>query len=368
MNEEKKYRKMVSVFFHAFWTIFVAACFSLCFAAGYLFSEWIFGVFGYPPKMLERILSGFFGIGFFIIVMMFLKAFMEFYNRKRFGENNRHIRIGGSAFLKETMDAMNRIARGDFNVKVTVAKNDPFSEVAESVNKMARELGSMENLRQDFISNVSHEIQSPLTSISGFAALLKTEDISEDMRTHYIDVIESESRRLSKLSENLLKLSALEYDSVPVSAEEYRLDKQIENIILMLEPQWSAKGLSPVLELNKILFQGDEELMSQVFINLLHNSIKFTPNGGEFGVTLTSSENEIHCNVFDSGIGISKEEQVRIFERFYKADKSRSRKLGGNGLGLPLVKKIVELHGGSVTVKSELGNGADFNISLPIKK
>jgi signal transduction histidine kinase len=273
------------------------------------------------------------------------------------------------SILKSTMDAMDRIAHGDFNVLIPVRENDPFGAVADSVNEMARGLSSMEKLRQDFISNVSHEIQSPLTSIGGFAALLKSGDLDESQRTHYLDIIETESRRLSNLSANLLKLSALESDVTPITPREYRLDKQLENAVLVLEPQWTDKNLTPTLDLSKITFTGDEELLSQVWINLLHNAVKFTPEGGAFGVTLRREDGgDVTCRVYDSGIGIDAQDRVHIFERFYKADSSRDRALGGNGLGLSLVKKIVELHGGTIDVESEPGHGAAFTVRLPAPK
>lgn len=232
---------------------------------------------------------------------------------------------------------------------------------------MAKQLGTMEQARQNFISDVSHEIQSPLTSISGFAALLKDDTLSDEQRAHYIDIIETESKRLSKLSENLLKLSMLESDAAPIIPCQYRLDKQIENTVLLLEPQWSGKKLNPNLDLAKTPFIGDEELLSHVWINLLNNAIKFTPEGGDFGVTLITAENKICCTISDTGIGILPDAQIHIFERFYKIDKSRDRSLGGNGLGLSLVKKIVELHDGTIDLQSELGKGTAFTVKLPLK-
>ena len=270
--------------------------------------------------------------------------------------------------LKDTIEAIERIARGDFGVFIPVEKHNPFSEIAESVNKMARELGSMESLRQNFISDVSHEIQSPLTSISGFAALLKNEGITPRQRAHYIDVIETEARRLSKLSDNLLRLSSLEGSEEPLKITSFSLDKQIQNAALVLEPQWSAKSIDLSLSLDKTVCSGDEGLLNQVWINLLHNAVKFTPEGGKVDVTLTRGESEATCRVSDTGIGISEEDRMHVFERFYKADKARDRALGGSGLGLSLVKKIVELHGGTVGVESRPGEGSAFTVTLPFKK
>lgn len=257
----------------------------------------------------------------------------------------------------DLLDAMKRIAGGDFSVFVPT--NDlAHTELAEAINNMAENLGNLETMRQDFISNVSHEIQSPLTSIGGFAALLKKDGLSDDERRRYADIIETESKRLSSLSDNLLKLSAL--DNKPLVKTEYRLDRQLQNVILTLEPQWSAKNLTVEADLGKCSISGDEDLLSQVWVNLLVNAIKFTPESGIIRVSL----NENVVKIADTGVGISKDDLPHIFERFYKVDKSRDRSLGGNGLGLSLTKKIVELHEGTLTVQSEPGKGTVFMISL----
>jgi signal transduction histidine kinase len=255
------------------------------------------------------------------------------------------------------LDALERIAQGDFSVFIE-EDEDVHGELAEAINEMAKNLGNLETMRQDFISNVSHEIQSPLTSIGGFAALLKDPDLPEPERRRYAEIIESESRRLSSLSANLLKLSSL--DEHPLTKAEFRLDKQLSSVILTLEPQWAAKKLNVEAELEKCPVQADEELLSEVWLNLLHNAIKFTPEGGTIRVSLA----EAAVRVEDSGVGIGKEELPHIFERFYKADKARDRALGGNGLGLSLVKKIVELHGGTIAVESEREKGTAFTVRL----
>lgn len=280
---------------------------------------------------------------------------------------NKHKRFDLSHFpiLSGAVEAMDKIASGDFNVLVKTNELDPFNEVADNVNRMAKELGSLEKLRQDFISDVSHEIQSPLTSISGFAALLKKGNLSENQISHYANIIETESKRLSKLSENLLRLSNLESDNNNLNLKKYQMNKQIESILLMLEPQWSEKNITLDVSLDETTICGDEDLLSQVFINLLNNAIKFTPESGNIVVSLSSNENGIKCKISDTGIGISPQDQPRIFERFYKADKSRDRSLGGNGLGLSIVKKIIDLHGGKISITSEIGKGTEFTVWLP---
>ncbi|MDR2860659.1 MAG: HAMP domain-containing histidine kinase [Elusimicrobiota bacterium] len=363
MNTEQ-YNSRPKVYFTKLYFLLFVIAFIIWFAIGYELSEILFRFTGKPSELLMRIISGLCGICAVLTYIVVVRGFILRYGKKHFGKQF-HNHILSHSILKNTMDAIDKISRGDFNVFIDAEENNPFKEVAESVNKMARELSSMEKLRQDFISNVSHEIQSPLTSINGFAALLKTASLTENEKLHYIDIIETESKRLSNLSSNLLKLSALESTVTPIAQRRYHLDKQIENAVLMLEPQWAAKNLNPDISLSKTFFYGDEELLNQVWINLLHNAIKFTRQGGTFGVLLASYKNEIQCRIFDNGIGIAKEDQIHIFERFYKADKSRDRSLGGNGLGLSLVKKIVELHNGTIELQSEIGKGTSFTIVLP---
>ncbi|WJH35317.1 HAMP domain-containing histidine kinase [Paenibacillus sp. CC-CFT747] len=237
--------------------------------------------------------------------------------------------------------------------------------MVDSINTMAAELGELETMRQEFISNVSHEIQSPLTSIRGFARALQNPDLPLETRRHYLSIIETESSRLSRMSDHLLKLTSLESKHHPFEPKPYRLDRQLKSIILSLEPQWAEKGLEVEAELEEVTVTADEELMSQVWINLLHNSIKFTPAGGTLTVKAARSRKEIVVVLTDTGIGLDEEEKEHIFERFYKADRSRSRAAGGSGLGLAIVKKIVDMHEGGIEVEGSPGEGTRFRITLP---
>ena len=266
------------------------------------------------------------------------------------------------------IDTIEQISQGNFNVLIESHDRSIHNELATAVNDMAKNLGTLENMRQNFISNISHEIQSHLTSIGGFAVLLQGDTLTDEQRKHYAVIIKTESERLSRMSENLLKLSTLESKEKTLSSNEFRLDKQIENIILTLEPQWSSKNILPEADLSKTLYFGDEELLSQVWINLLVNAVKFTPEDGKINIALTNENEFCRIDISDTGIGIDDESKMHIFERFYKADKSRDRSLGGNGLGLSLVKKIIELHGGYITVESEINKGAVFSVFLPLKK
>ena len=276
-------------------------------------------------------------------------------------------RTNQPSLIRATLEALEKIAQGNFDVFIEQDEHGHYIEITDSINKMAKELGSMEQLRQDFISNISHEFQSPLTSISGYAALLRKDGVTLK-QLEYATIIEEESKRLSKLSDNLLRLSALEVENNPITKASLRLDRQIENVVLLLEPQWKIKNIIPETTLPKITVFGNEDLLKQVWINLLVNAIKFTPENGEINVSLKEDGENAVCLISDNGIGIASSDQIHIFQRFYKADKSRDRSLGGNGLGLALVKKIVNLHEGDVTVQSALGKGTTFKVTLPIKE
>jgi signal transduction histidine kinase len=269
------------------------------------------------------------------------------------------------------IDAMSRIAKGDFSVRIDPGHRDdgPFqgviSELVKSVNNMALELDQMEALRQEFISNVSHEIQSPLTSIRGFAQALQNDRLSPAEKVHYLSIIENESTRLSRITENLLKLAALDSEHAKFDPKPFALDKQIRDLILACEPQWTGKDIDMDVALDEVTITADEDLLSQVWINLIHNSIKFTPSEGRIHVELHPRGDKVEFQICDTGIGIAAEDQARIFERFYKSDKSRERSQGGSGLGLSIAKKIVEMHKGSITVQSKLGEGSLFTVCLP---
>jgi signal transduction histidine kinase len=322
--------------------------FALAQLAGYGAAMGIFHFTGAPPAALAHILAALLGVWLLAAAVKLTFTFPGWDRMRQHEEIH-------SLFT----DALARIARGDFNVLIDADNVDMHHEFAAAINDLAKNLGNLETMRQDFISNVSHEIQSPLTSIGGFAALLKDDALPAGERRRYAEIIEAESRRLSSLSDNLLKLSAL--DNNPLVKTEFRLDQQLSNIVLTLEPQWSAKNLTVEADLRKSVISGDENLLSQVWVNLLVNAIKFTPAGGIIYVSLEGSA----VKIADTGTGIAREDLPHIFERFYKVDKARDRALGGNGLGLSLVKKIVELHEGRVSVDSVIGAGAAFEVFLP---
>ncbi len=314
----------------------------------------------YPSNFTRQVLQSFIG-GVFAIIMIAIGAFIF---RKRI---KKRIDEAGGIFSR-IIEAIEKIATGDFNIHIDSKQPDErFAELVKSMNYMAAELGKMEEMKQEFISNVSHEIGSPLTSIRGFATALKQNDLDEAERNRYLTIIEMESVRLSKLSSNLMRLTLLDAENRTFEPKMYRLDKQLRNSILSCEPQWTKKNITIEAIFDPVTITADEQLLSQVWQNLIYNSIKFTPENGEITLTLSMKEEQIHFTITDTGIGIPKEHIAYIFERFFKVDKSRIRSMGGSGLGLSIVKKIIDIHNGTIEVESIEGKGSTFIVLLPLK-
>ncbi|UQZ84103.1 Alkaline phosphatase synthesis sensor protein PhoR [Paenibacillus konkukensis] len=261
--------------------------------------------------------------------------------------------------------ATRKLAKGNFNVRLDYTRNDEIGVLTQSFNEMALELGQLEQMRQDFVSNVSHEIQSPLTSIIGFAKALRSSTIPEAERINYLDIIQSESERLSRLSDNLLKLASLESKHHPFRRTTFRLDEQLRHVAVVCEPLWSAKHIRLELTLPKTMIAGDADLLNQVWMNLLGNSIKFTPEGGSIRIRSESEVSRVKVSFADTGIGIPEGERNKIFQQFYKADRSRTGTTGGSGLGLAIVHNIVSLHKGAIQVESKEGEGTMMTVILP---
>lgn len=255
------------------------------------------------------------------------------------------------------------VARGHFNVRVRIPGDREYGELARNFNKMAEELSSIETLRGDFVSNVSHEFKTPLASIQGFAKLLQDKNLSEADKDEYIQIIIDETTRLSKLSSNILMLTKLENQKTIGKKTRFSLDEQIRNIILVLEPEWSKKNIDLDIDLIEIWYVGNEELMAQIWQNIINNAIKFTPAGGEITIRLFRSETGIVVKISDNGPSIPQETIDKIFEKFYQADRSRATE--GNGLGLALVKRVVDLCEGSVDVENLYEGGVCFTVELP---
>lgn len=265
--------------------------------------------------------------------------------------------------IRTLSKATEEVAKGNFSVKIGIPKDYEFALLAKNFNKMVHELSSIETLRNDFVSNVSHEIKTPIASIQGFAKLIQDKNLNDDERSEFTDIIISESSRLSKLTSNILKLSKLENQEVITGKAEFALDEQIRCAILIMEPEWSEKGIDLDIDLDKVSIIGNEDLLQQVWLNIIGNAIKFTEKGGTIGIKLMDLHDKIVIKVSDNGVGMNEETQRHIFDKFYQGDKSHLSK--GNGLGLSLVKRIIELCDGEIKVRSKLNYGTTFTIELP---
>lgn len=267
--------------------------------------------------------------------------------------------------FRKVIAATDRLAGGDFSVRLDITHPPEFSKLAGSFNRMAEELGSIELLRTDFVNNFSHEFKTPIVSIKGFAEVLKYDDLTSEERNEYLDIVISESSRLATLATNVLNLSKVENQTILTDKLAFDLGEQIRRCILMLESKWNNKNISLSVHLQDIICLGNEELLSQVWLNLLDNALKFTPEGGNITVSLGTENGKVIFVLRDNGTGISADAAAHIFEKFYQADTSHTT--SGNGLGLTLAKKIVELHSGSIVCRSWLGEGTEFTVTLPIK-
>ncbi|QOS97965.1 HAMP domain-containing histidine kinase [Brevibacterium sp. JNUCC-42] len=266
--------------------------------------------------------------------------------------------------IQRLTKATRKLAEGNYSIKLDISRKDEIGDLATNFAQMTKSLKQLEEMRQEFVSNVSHEIQSPLTSIQGFSQAIRTGEISEEEKETYLEIIEQESRRLSSLSKQLLTLASLEKETNLYEPSVYRLDEQIRQVLLMLEQQWQEKRLEIDLELPETMIYADQHLLSQVWINLISNSIKFTEPEGSIFVGIRYDK-DITVTVNDTGIGISETELQNIFDRFYKGDTSRNRNSTGTGLGLAIVKKIVQVAGGSLHINSEPGEGTCITVKLP---
>ena len=260
--------------------------------------------------------------------------------------------------------ATKQIASGNFDVQVNIRNRaEEFEELQNNFNLMARELQANEYLKKDFVSGVSHELRTPLSVIGGYAKLLREDNmLTEEERREYLDLIISETDRLTDLTSNMLRLSRMDSEQIQPRRETFSLDEQLRQAVLLLEPKWSARDLEMDVDLPEISWEGDAELLMQVWTNLIRNAVKYTDEG-EIRIRAEETGEAVRVTVEDTGCGMEPEVLARAFDRFYQADTSRRRE--GSGLGLAIVRRIVELHGGTVTAESEPGKGSRFTVILP---
>lgn len=267
--------------------------------------------------------------------------------------------------VMELNRATKEIASGNFDTVVQIRDRvEEFGELERNFNRMAAELKTNEYLRKDFISNVSHELKTPLSLLRGYAELLAEGGLSAEEQREYARTIAAESERLSRLTTDMLRMSRMDHHALALHRESFSLDEQLRQVILRYEPRWTEKGLEIDPELESVAVCADEELLAEVWTNLLDNAVKYTPKGGRVTVTLRRKLSCAEVCFSDNGPGMSEKVRSRVFEQFFRADPSR--KSEGSGLGLPIAKRITELHGGTIRAESWEGSGSAFTVTLPL--
>lgn len=267
-------------------------------------------------------------------------------------------------------EAARKVAGGDFNVHIQplhAPRSQNYVDLMfDDFNKMAEELGSLEMMKKDFISNVSHEFKTPLAVIQNYAQALQDPTLDDATRQEYLDTILTASANLNSLVGNILRLNKIENQTISLNRSEYDLCRQLCDCAIGFEDKWEAKNLDFGLEVEEHCpITADAELLALVWNNLLSNAIKFTPEKGIVTLRETSDEHNVTVQVIDTGCGIDAQTQKHIFEKFYQGDTSHSKE--GNGLGLALVRRVVELSGGTIKIESAPGEGSVFAVTLPKK-
>ena len=248
--------------------------------------------------------------------------------------------------FREIMDAADQIADGDYNVRLSLKGPEEFRALSDKFNHMAEEIGSVEMLRTDFVNNFSHEFKTPIVSIRGFAKALKWNDLSAEERDEYLDIIISESERLSDLSANVLYLSKIEQQTILTDKRRFNLSEQIRLAVALLDGKLTEKQIQVHFDCVEFFFSGNEEMLRQVWINLLDNAVKYSPTHSVIEIQIEQKKGKTTVAVANQGGYIPPETAAHIFEKFFQGDTSHTTK--GNGLGLAIAKRITELHGGTI--------------------
>lgn len=264
--------------------------------------------------------------------------------------------------LKKLTRATNEVAEGNFDIEIKGYGKDELGQLTEHFNIMTKKLKNTAYIQKDFINNVSHEIKTPISSILGFAKILKRKNLTEKDREEYLNIIIEEAKRLENISINVLRLSKLENQDILENEDKFKIDESIRKSILLLQDKWIKKNIEFDLDLSKTYYYGEEELFIQVFTNIIENAIKFSKESGKIEVKLNKNVDYIIITIRDYGVGMDEYTKEHIFDKFYQGDKSR--KDIGYGLGMSIVKRIIELYKGSIEVDSEEGEGTTFTLLL----
>ncbi len=277
----------------------------------------------------------------------------------------RHLMIARP--VKRIQEGLQRVMKGDFSTRIKYVhgedSDNEFDIIIKDLNKMIEELSGVETLRTDFIANVSHELKTPLTVMQNYGTLLQSPNVTEEQRMEYGKTIQEQTKRLSHLITNILKLNKLENQQIYPNVEKYYLAEHLCECMLEFESVWEQKNIEIDTDIDEdIQIEGDKELLSLVWNNLLSNALKFTEEGGKVSLSLTKDDIYAYVQVKDTGCGMSAETGKNIFKKFYQGDTSHATK--GNGLGLALVKRVIDICGGEISVSSVVGEGSTFTVKL----
>ena len=267
--------------------------------------------------------------------------------------------------LRQITRASKAVANGDFSQRLEPPREKEIAELCDSFNEMVNKLGTNELLARDFISNVSHQFRTPISSIHGYAQLLEDDSISTEEKLEYIEVIKEKSISLSNLINDVLELSRLEHLSASLEKELFSIDEQLRKCIISFADRLDEKKIDISLDLQAVSYLGCKELLAEVWNNLIENAIKFSEEDGKINVDLKCDFDNIFISVQDFGIGMSEETKTRMFDRFYRGKEVRD--INGCGLGMSMVKNIIIKHGGEIKVESALGRGSTIIVILPIQ-
>lgn len=365
--EEKKQRRSLNLFYSL--VVFGIIWLSILVAAGIVALLIYFGI--YPHEEVSALENGasmrssaYALMWLTVLVSLLIGAAAAFFTTKFSIDPIGHL-----------VNHINRLAQGEYDTRLEptdiFSKNLVFQPVIDSVNKLAEELENTEMLRSDFVGNFSHEFKTPIVSIAGFAKLLKKGNLTEEQKAEYLDIIEEESLRLSTMATNVLNMTRIENQFILKDTTAVNVSEQLRSAILLLDEKWDKKHLEldvafgsseSDVDMDEHYVTGSEEILKQVWINLLDNAIKFTPEFGSVRIQLAESEGRLIVRIANTGPSIPPEKLARIWNKFYQCDGSHAT--AGNGLGLAIVKKVVELHGGKVSVTSE-NDLTTFTIDLP---
>ena len=266
--------------------------------------------------------------------------------------------------IEQINEATKKVALGEYDIELETKREDEIGELTNNFNKMTRGLKSTENLQKEFINNVSHEIKTPVSSIEGFAKFLKDKNLTDEEREEYANIIIEEAKRLENLTGKILKLSKLNNQEIITNKQEIEVAEQIRKAISLLEPKWSKKDIKINVSLEEKTFLGDEDLIFQVWVNIIDNAIKFSNEGESIDIKVYEKDSNINVEIKDHGIGMKEEELEKVYDRFYQIDRSHSKE--GSGLGLAIVKRIVELSEGKIEIKSKENKGTTVIVKLPV--